>query len=105
LTDINCVLWPSAKQNHAFLLLFPEKEDSYSTNYVSGGAEPPGKASSRFELRKGLLRSRTNAFCFFFWKKKDTITPIDSLVVENLTKLFLFLGARPQTPWVGFAEV
>jgi hypothetical protein len=40
-----------------------------------------------------LLRSRTNAFCFFFWKKKNTTNPIDSQKIN-------LLGASPQTPVV-----
>jgi hypothetical protein len=38
------------------------------------------------------MRNRTNAFCFFFWKKKNTLSLINPL------------GASPQTPRVGFAE-
>jgi hypothetical protein len=51
---------------------------------------PPGFAEI---WAANLLRSRTNAFCFFFWKKK------------KVALRGVLLGARPQTPWVGFAEI
>jgi hypothetical protein len=46
----------------------------------------------RRDLGLKTSAKQNNAFCFFFWKKKDTIRPIS------------FLGASPQTPRVGFAE-
>jgi hypothetical protein len=41
----------------------------------------------------GPSAKQNNAFCFFFWKKK------------NSRKQIAFLGASPQTPRVGFAEI
>jgi hypothetical protein len=45
----------------------------------------------------------TNAFCFFFWKKKNPIISI-GLKLFELSEIIFLLGARPQTPRVGFAE-
>jgi hypothetical protein len=57
------------------LLLFLEKEGYYNPNNSLIGT----RLKSQSRLRLLLLRSRTNAFCFFFWKKKDTKTVIESL--------------------------
>jgi hypothetical protein len=44
---------------------------------------------------------RNNAFCIFFWKRKNFTTPM----FLDISTLIDFLGASPQTPRVGFAEV
>jgi hypothetical protein len=82
---------PSAKQSKRFLLLFLEKEEESRPIglasvhwWFSGGArppDPPGSASPRVGSTN-LLRSRTNAFCFFFWKKKNTIQSIGLVSVH-----------------------
>jgi hypothetical protein len=57
--------------------------------YISGGG---GSALPRFGVKNGLPRSRTNAFCFFFWKKKTFI----SLIVHLIALVHTFCGGKPQ---------
>jgi hypothetical protein len=61
----------SAKQNKRFLLLFLEKEGLCDA--ISGGhaPRPPWVGFAEVWVSNYLLGSRTNAFCFFFWKKKS----------------------------------
>jgi hypothetical protein len=42
-----------------------------------------------------LLRSRTNAFCFFFWKKKTSISSIGHLMV---VEQYFSWGLAPKPP-------
>jgi hypothetical protein len=88
---------PSAKQNKRLLLLILEKEEYHDTDWSSNPWVGFAKTWVREFLRSrtalfasfsgkrryqvdqlSLLRSRTNAFCFFFWKKKISIRPIGS---------------------------
>jgi hypothetical protein len=59
---------------------------------------PPGSASRKVWAHV-LLRSRTDAFCFFFWKKKELLSKI-LVFPERSETIFHFLGASPQTPLV-----
>jgi hypothetical protein len=45
---------------------------------------------------------QNNAFCFFFWKKKNLARTIGLLEVRLMT--FFGGGTPPKPPWVGFAE-
>jgi hypothetical protein len=70
------------------LLFFLEKEAYHENNCSWGQApKPPGSASPSFGLWKFSSTKQNNAFCFFFWKKKDIMGTIAC-----------------QTPRVGFAE-
>jgi hypothetical protein len=51
-----------------------------------------------------LLRSRTNAFCFFFWKKKNVTGRIKSSAKQNKRFLLLFLEKEGHYRYE-FAEV
>jgi hypothetical protein len=90
-----CSPRPSAKQNKRFLLLFLEKEEVGETEwsiYWGGGQPPVVPLRGRFEAQD-LLRSRTNAFCFFFWKKKKlakrskTVTPVVFEKKKNMSSI------------------
>jgi hypothetical protein len=79
------------------LLLFPEKEEYYDNDCVSGGTPPDPQS----RLRRGLDKSQDfceadlNSFCFLFLEKEEYY---DNDCVSGGT-------ARPQIPRVGFAEV
>jgi hypothetical protein len=81
---------PSAKQNYTFCFFSGKRRIPLGQFFTWGHApKPPGSASPRVGSTN-LLRSGITLFCFR--KMKNPIGPI------------FYLGTRPQTPWVGFAE-
>jgi hypothetical protein len=61
------------------------------------GASPqtPRVGFAEFWVWKSLLRSRTNAFCFFFWKKKTFISSIGHLMI---VEQYFSWGQAPKPP-------
>jgi hypothetical protein len=93
----------SAKQNKRFLL-FLEKEEN---RRVLLGARPraPWVGVAEGWAAKRLLRSRTNAFCFFFWKKKkdghasDDVKDTNSVIYSSLNQIKV-VRSRDVSSWV-----
>jgi hypothetical protein len=78
-----------------FASFFLEKEESHQSNscfsdfFLGASPQTPWVGFAELWVWNNLLRSRTNAFCFFFWKKKKLINPTRVLVS-------FFLGESPQ---------
>jgi hypothetical protein len=66
-----------------FLLLFLEKEERHTANSATTVNVHGWNCLLRANIfAVSLLRSRTNAFFSFFWKKKDTTTR-DFNIIES----------------------
>jgi hypothetical protein len=86
-----------------FLLLFLEKEESIPSivsfkerrsSFSWGKApKPPGSASPIYGPEEPSAE-QNNAFCFFFWKKKNIFHQLFPLRKED----HLFLGGKPPNP-------
>jgi hypothetical protein len=72
------------------LLLFWKRRKWLNVEFCWGQApRPPGSASPRFGVKQSSAK-QNNAFCFFFWKKKNMMRVIYHEVS--------FWGARPPDP-------
>jgi hypothetical protein len=72
------------------LLLFLEKEESYlvekeEIGFLGARPQTPRVGFAEVWVGHNLLQSRTNAFCFFFWKKKNCI--ILDILDLNITEV------------------
>jgi hypothetical protein len=101
---------PSAKQNNAFCFFFWKRRIPLGKlvylllgQWCFWGARPPKPPWVGFAEGWANKPSakQNNAFCFFFWKKKNLTNPIGLFAVSLMLSL---RGTPPKLPWVGFAE-